>query len=91
MAGTMVWQMMISPKSGDAAQQRMMYFMPVIFLTFAYNYASGLALYWTTQNIFSIVQLYWTRNQEAPKLQVIAPKAKPKKKGNGGSNFTKKS
>jgi YidC/Oxa1 family membrane protein insertase len=91
MAGTMVWQMMISPKSGDATQQRMMYFMPVIFLTFAYNYASGLALYWTTQNIFSIVQLYWTRNQEAPKLQVIKPKAAPKKKGNGGSNFTKKS
>ena len=44
MAGTMVWQMAISPKSGDAMQQRMMLFMPVIFLVFCYNYASGLAL-----------------------------------------------
>lgn len=69
MSLTMVWQMVISPKSGDAAQQRILYFMPVIFLTFAYNYASGLALYWTTQNIFSIVQLYLTRNRPLPTLE----------------------
>jgi len=84
MAGTMVWQMAISPKSGDAAQQRMMYFMPVIFLTFCYNYASGLALYWTTQNIFSIIQLYWTRNQPVPTLEKVP--VKPKGKRSGGSN-----
>jgi YidC/Oxa1 family membrane protein insertase len=69
MAGTMVWQMAISPKSGDAVQQRMFYFMPVIFLVFCYNYASGLALYWTTQNLFSIVQLYLTRNKPLPTLE----------------------
>ncbi len=57
MAGTMVWQMAISPKTGDATQQRMLMFMPVIFIAFAYNYASALSLYWTTQNLFSIVQL----------------------------------
>lgn len=83
MAGTMVWQMAISPKSGDATQQRMMYFMPVIFLTFCYNYASGLALYWTTQNIFSIVQLYWTRNQPLPTLEKVSTKAKGKGSGGG--------
>jgi YidC/Oxa1 family membrane protein insertase len=81
MAGTMVWQMAISPKSGDASQQRIMYFMPVIFLTFAYNYASGLALYWTTQNLFSIVQLYWTRNQPIPTLEKVSSKSK----GGGGA------
>lgn len=69
MAGTMVWQMAITPKSGDAMQQRIFYFMPVIFLAFCYNYASGLALYWTTQNIFSIVQLYLTRNRPLPTLE----------------------
>jgi len=92
MAGTMVWQMAISPKSGDASQQRVMYFMPVIFLTFAYNYASGLALYWTTQNIFSIVQLYWTRNQALPTLEKVPVKAKPKGKGGGpvGGAFGRK-
>jgi YidC/Oxa1 family membrane protein insertase len=69
MAGTMVWQMIITPKTGDAVQQRIFYFMPVIFLVFCYNYASGLALYWTTQNIFSIVQLYLTRNKPLPTLE----------------------
>ena len=68
MAGTMVWQMTITPKSGDAMQQRIFYFMPVIFLMFSYNYASGLALYWTTQNLFSIGQLYFTRNRPLPTL-----------------------
>ena len=50
-------------------QQRIFYFMPIIFLVFCYNYASGLALYWTTQNIFSIVQLYVTRNKPLPTLE----------------------
>ena len=69
MAGTMVWQMIITPKTGDAMQQRIFYFMPVIFLVFSYNYASGLALYWTTQNLFSITQLYLTRNKPLPTLE----------------------
>lgn len=87
MAGTMLWQMAISPKSGDAIQQRMMYFMPVIFLTFAYNYASGLALYWTTQNLFSIAQLYLTRNQPLPTLEKAS---KPKSSGGKGSGGSRK-
>ena len=69
MAGTMIWQMVITPKTGDAMQQRIFYFMPVVFLVFCYNYASGLALYWTTQNLFSIVQLYMTRNKPLPVLE----------------------
>lgn len=76
MAGTMVWQMAISPKSGDKMQQRMMLFMPIIFLVFSYNYASALALYWTTQNIFSIVQLYLTRNKPLPTLEKKSVAAK---------------
>jgi YidC/Oxa1 family membrane protein insertase len=69
MAGTMIWQLIITPKSGDAMQQRIFYFMPVIFLVFCYNYASGLALYGTTQNLFSILQLYLTRNKPLPTLE----------------------
>ncbi|MFM8364521.1 MAG: membrane protein insertase YidC, partial [Verrucomicrobiota bacterium] len=87
MAGTMVWQMVITPKTGDAMQQRIFYFMPIIFLVFCYNYASGLALYWTTQNLFSIVQLYLTRNKPLPTLEkksIVAKReavqAKKKKK-----------
>jgi len=76
MAGTMIWQMSITPKSGDATQQRMMMFMPIIFIVFAYNYASALSLYWTTQNLFSIVQLYLTRNRPLPTLEKKSVAAK---------------
>ena len=79
MAATMLWQMSLSPKSGDAVQQRMFMFMPVIMMFFCYKYASALALYWTTSNIVSIVQLYLTRNQTAPVLQKVIPPSKKKR------------
>ena len=79
MAGTMFWQMAISPKSGDPVQQRVFMFMPLIFVFFCYNFASALALYWTVQNIFSIVQLYLTRNQTTPSLQKVSTVGKKKR------------
>ena len=69
MALTMVWQMHIAPKTGDAVQQRIFMFMPLIFILFAYNFASALSLYWTTQNLISILQLYVTRNKPLPELE----------------------
>ena len=72
MAGTMFWQMKISPQSGDAMQRRLFMFMPLIFVFFCYNYASALALYWTVQNLFSVAQLYATRNQAPPELVKVA-------------------
>jgi YidC/Oxa1 family membrane protein insertase len=79
MAGTMFWQMAISPKSGDPVQQRVFMFMPLIFVFFCYNFASALALYWTVQNIFSVVQLYLTRNKETPALQKVTGPDKKKR------------
>ena len=64
MAVTMLWQMQLSPKTGDPMQQRMFMFMPLIFILFCYNFASALALYWTVQNLFSIVQLTVTNSRE---------------------------
>ncbi|MEO7931776.1 MAG: membrane protein insertase YidC [Chthoniobacterales bacterium] len=68
MAVTMLWQMQLTPKTGDSSQQKIFMFMPIFFLFICYNYASALALYWTVQNIFSIVQLYLTRNAPLPEL-----------------------
>ena len=68
MAGTMVCQMQLTPKAGDPAQQKMMMFMPLIFVVFTYNFASALALYYTVQNVLSIIQLYVNRNQPMPQL-----------------------
>ncbi len=48
-------QMMPTP-SVDNAQMKMMKWMPVMFVVFCYNFGSGLALYWTVSNIFTIGQ-----------------------------------
>ena len=76
MAATSFWLMQITPKSGDPTQQRMMMFMPLIFVVFCYNFAAALALYYTTQNLLSIIQLYYTRKQPMPTLEKVAPAAK---------------
>ena len=81
MAGTNLWLMRLTPKSGDATQQRVMMFMPLIFVVFCYNFAAALALYYTTQNLFTILQLYQSRNQPLPKLEKVNQPAKRKGKG----------
>ena len=40
----MVAQQLLTPKMGDASQQKMMYFMPIIFTVLFYNMPSGLVL-----------------------------------------------
>jgi len=35
--------------------------MPLMFLAFLYNYSAGLTLYWTVQNLLTILQTYLTR------------------------------
>ena len=57
MTVTMVIQQKLTPTAGDPAQQKiMLVMMPAMMLFFLYNFASGLALYWTTQNVLMIVQ-----------------------------------
>lgn len=57
MTATMVIQQRMTPTAGDPQQQKiMMIMMPAMMLFFLYNFASGLALYWTTQNILMIFQ-----------------------------------
>ena len=45
---------------GDANQQKIMLFMPLILLFFFWNLPSGVVLYWTVQNILSIIQQMYT-------------------------------
>ena len=42
--------------------------MPVMFFLFCYNFASALALYWTTQNLISIGQTALIRRLPMPVL-----------------------
>jgi YidC/Oxa1 family membrane protein insertase len=61
MTGLMVLQQKMMPQAGDATQQKIMMFMPLIMLFILYNLPSGLTLYWTVSQIFSILQMLLTQ------------------------------
>jgi len=79
MAATQIWLMAMTPKTGDPTQRRVMMFTPLIFLFICYNFAAALALYYTAQNLFSILQFYQNKRQPMPTLEKVAPTAKRKR------------
>src|SRR3989441_7699659 len=79
MAATQIWLMQMTPKTGDATQRRVMMFTPLIFLFICYNFAAALALYYTTQNLFSILQFYLNKQQPMPELKKVASPARKRK------------
>jgi YidC/Oxa1 family membrane protein insertase len=78
MAATQIWLMAMTPKTGDPTQRRVMMFTPLIFLFICYNFAAALALYYTAQNLFSIVQFYYNKRQPMPTLEKRVPPGKRK-------------
>ena len=80
MGATNLWLMRMTPKTGDATQQRVLMFMPLIFLIFCYNFAAALALYYTTLNLFTILQFYQNRKQPLPALAKVAATEKKSRK-----------
>jgi YidC/Oxa1 family membrane protein insertase len=78
MGGAMLWQSHLTPASPgmDPAQQKMMRWLPAIFILFLYNYSSGLALYWTVNNVLTVVQTKFTKMQQAPALTPTPKKKK---------------
>ncbi|MBQ9336853.1 MAG: membrane protein insertase YidC [Lentisphaeria bacterium] len=69
MTALMILQQKMTPSNMDPSQQKMMMIMPFIMLFFLYNLPSGLTLYWTVSQIFSILQmrysLYIAKRDEA--------------------------
>lgn len=75
MTVTMVIQQKLTPAAGDPQQQKiMLVMMPAMMLFFLYNFASGLALYWTTQNVLMILQQLIYKQRKKHEL-VVAAKA----------------
>ena len=62
----MVIQQRMTPMSMDPAQKKMMAMMPIVMLFFLYDLPSGLTLYWTVSNLFSILQL-WLQKRRGQK------------------------
>jgi len=73
MGATMLWQARLTPPSPgmDPAQAKIMRYMPLMFMVFLYNFSAGLTLYWTVQNLLSIVQTKLIR-----KIPEAAPSGK---------------
>jgi YidC/Oxa1 family membrane protein insertase len=56
-----IWQTRITPQAGtDPAQQKMMMFMPVLFMFFFLWAPAGVAIYWLISNVWGIGQQYLT-------------------------------
>ena len=64
----MVIQQRMTPMSMDPAQKKMMALMPIVMLFFLYDLPSGLTLYWTVSNLFSILQL-WLQKRRGQKSE----------------------
>jgi YidC/Oxa1 family membrane protein insertase len=60
MGASQFWQTKLMPATGDLAQQRMMMFMPLMFMVFFLWAPSGLVLYWLISNLWTIGQQYFT-------------------------------
>jgi YidC/Oxa1 family membrane protein insertase len=55
--GITMWiQMKMSPPAGDPIQQQVMSFMPVMMTVMMAQFAAGLVIYWTVNNVLSIAQ-----------------------------------
>jgi len=71
--GSAIFQTHMTPMSPsmDPAQQKMMRWMPAIFLLFLYNFSSGLALYMTVNNLLTILQTWLMKRNQPPQTVVI--------------------
>jgi len=66
MGATMLWQARLTPPSPgmDPAQQKLMKYMPLMFMVFLYNYSAALTVYWTTNNLLTILQTKLTKMKD---------------------------
>lgn len=75
-----ILQRMTPTPAADPMQQKIMLFMPVMFVVFFWSLSSGLVLYWTTGNLVGIAQ-QWYFNRTELKHEVEAKQAGKKKRG----------
>ena len=60
MGATMFWQQRLTPSTMDPQQQKVMMFMPLMFLFMFLWAPSGLVIYWFVSNLWAIGQQYFT-------------------------------
>jgi YidC/Oxa1 family membrane protein insertase len=80
MGSTQLWQAQMMPPSPgmDPGQQKIMRYMPLMFIAIFYRMPAGLTLYWTVQNLLSILQIRLTKANE-PAVIPALPALRKKK------------
>jgi YidC/Oxa1 family membrane protein insertase len=75
MGATMLWQSHQTPPSPgmDPMQQKLMRYMPLMFLVMLYNFPAGLALYWTVNNLLTILQTKLTKARDPVTAAAVSP------------------
>jgi YidC/Oxa1 family membrane protein insertase len=78
MAVTMFYQARLTPPSPgmDPMQQRIMKYMPMMFVVILYRFSAALTLYWTVQNLLTILQTKLTKLQDEKKAAAANPAPK---------------
>lgn len=72
MTGLTLFQQKMTPSAGDPQQQKMMMFMPVMFLFLFYPMPSALVLYWTTSQLIALIQLLLQQRKKKPAVAATA-------------------
>jgi YidC/Oxa1 family membrane protein insertase len=84
MGATMLIQQRMTPSTGDPTQQKVMMFMPLVFMFMFIWAPSGLVLYWTVSNTWAIGQQAVTNRIIGPMPQrVVRPPAERRIKSAG--------
>jgi YidC/Oxa1 family membrane protein insertase len=81
-------QTKMTPSTADPMQQKMMLFMPLIFMTMFIWAPSGLVLYWTMSNLWAIGQQTLTNRIIGPPVQRGAGRPADRKVKNVGGGRT---
>jgi YidC/Oxa1 family membrane protein insertase len=65
-SSTMLSSVMNMAPTMDKSQQRMMMFLPLIFVVFIIRFPAGLMLYWITTNFWTMIQMYTIKRLMGP-------------------------
>ncbi|TFE67429.1 membrane protein insertase YidC [Methylacidiphilum caldifontis] len=79
MVGTQILLSRMTPQASENPQLKVFQWMPVFFLFFFYNFASALSLYWTVNNLVTIVQTYRNLKKPVPVLHRVKKQKSPHK------------
>jgi len=82
MGVTMLWQSHLTPPSPgmDPSQQKIMRYMPLMFMFILYKMSAGLTLYWTINNLLTIAQTKLTKATQPPTATAPAASMAPRKR-----------